>query len=136
MGTKKEPKTGRGANRAAGRGSRPLTPQSPKTPSTPTTPSAGRNENNEKKEIQKILEKLERLDKIDESISAQETKVSQMSDSLELMNVKCKENKSVCNRVREESAGIKAQVKVHGTRLADIESKIELLRERKEENHS
>ena len=127
VGDKKdEPKLGRSAPR--GRQPLPDTPKTPKSPRTPETPDKG------KTDMQIILEKLGKLDKIDESITAQETAVTQLTEKLESINAECRVNKETVNEVKSETAGVKAQVRVHGTRLADIEDKIEFLERERRRN--
>ena len=124
-GKKDEPKSGRGG----ARGGRPPIRSPPGTPKTPKTPG-----NEEKTDMQKILEKLGKLDKIDDSITAQESAVTQLTEKLETINSRCDENKEAVNEVKAESAGVKVQVKIHGTRLAEIEWKVELLERERRRN--
>ena len=120
-------------------GTRPSTPQSPRTPLKPLTPSSTKGQetgaaDHDKSDIQKILKKLDKLDKIEESMTVQETAVTQITDKLGQMNTKCEDNERDCKQVREETAGVKIQVKVHGMRLTEVEHKVELLKRERRRN--
>ena len=125
-GSKEDPKGVRGSLR----GSRLPAPLHPKLPITPE-----RNERTEEKsDMQKILDKLGKLDKIDDSITAQEFAMGQLTEKIGQIKNNCDEAVEVSKQVKEETADMKAQVKIHGTRLADIEEKIEFLERERRRN--
>ena len=100
-------------------GSRELPKTPDKTPTKPTPASVSEN-------IAKILSKLDTLD------TKIETTNTQVREGFEGNNEKTDRLSEDCAKVKVTTDGLKTQVTVHGTRLTDLEAKVEQLeRERR-----
>ena len=90
------------------------------------TDSKSNDNNTDSANIAKILTKLDTLDDKIES-----TKIH-LSERIEGSNAKAEETAKECAKVKVATTGLKQQLSVHGTRLGDLEAKIEQLeRERR-----
>ena len=115
--------------------------KSPKTPSSPNVGSKGTTDGGKTKEsdIQKVLDRLDKVkesleSKIDASILSQEFSAKQLSDKVEKVEKANSKVDEKCDIASEDRMGIKAQLKVHGTRLLEIEEKIEQIEREKRRN--
>ena len=115
--------------------------RSPKTPLTPDNgDSRGAGGNKPKgPDIQKVLDRLDTIEvslqtKIEASIQSQEFSAKQLSDKIEKVEVANDKVHQKCDTADEERAGIRAQLKVQGTRLQEIEEKIEQIEREKRRN--
>ena len=83
-------------------------------------------------DTQKVLDRLDKIEKsleakIDASIQSQEFTSKQLTDKIDKFEVANTQVHNKINAVKGENAGIKAQLKVHGTRLLELEDRIKLI---------
>ena len=92
-------------------------------------------------DIQKVLDRLDTIEnglesKIDASIQSQEFTAKQLTDKIDKTEVSNKQAHAKCDKLEESSMGVKAQLKVHGVRLHELEDKIELIERERRRNIS
>ena len=98
---------------------------------------AGAEAKKEVGDIQKVLDKLDKVkecleNKIDDSIRSQEFSAKQLTNKIEKVEVANSQVDAKCDELKQSNIGVKAQLKVQGTRLQELEDKIEQLeRERR-----
>ena len=92
---------------------------------------AGRGAKSESaKDIQTVLDRLDKIEKsleakIDNSIQSQEFAAKQLTDNIKKVESSTLQAHEKSDKLAEESIGIKAQLRVHGTQLLEREKEEE-----------
>ena len=90
-------------------------------------------------DIQKVLDRLDTIEvslqtKIDASIQSQEFTAKQLTDKIKKVEDANEQARAKYEKLEESDMGIKAQLKVQGTRLHEIEDRIEQLERERRRN--
>ena len=90
-------------------------------------------------DIQKVLDRLDKIEesleaKIVASIQSQEFTSKQLSDKITNVEIANSQAHAKCDKVEEDSKGIRVQLKVHGSRLQELEDRIELIERERRRN--
>ena len=118
------------------------TPKSPRSPlATMSQPSSvGRNAKpGLGGDVQKVLDRLDNVKesleaKIDASIQSQEYTAKQLTDRITKIEESNSQAHTKFEKLNEDNTGVSAQLKVHGTRLNELEDKIEQIERERRRN--
>ena len=110
----------------------------PKMAASPRTPSGG-SQKKEPSDLQRVFDKLDSLEsrlesKLDDAIKSQEVNSSNMSERVGKSEEQGLVLDEKVSALKEDTEGIRMQVKVQGARLVDIEDKIERIEREKRRN--
>ena len=110
-------------------------PSSMPRPSTPGTPKAGV-DHKDHTDTQRVLDRLDKIEislesKIDDAIKGQELAASILGDRITKADEKVLVQTEQISALKDNACGVKVQLKVHGTRINEIEEKIERIEREK-----
>ena len=119
----------------SGVGTRASKPSNIPRSATPGTPKMG-SEKKDPTDLQRVLDRLDSIEgsleaKIDNVIANQELATNNLNERIKKTEDGALVQTERVSALKDESCGVKVQLKVHGARLADIENKIERLEREK-----
>ena len=117
------------------RGSKPSSIPRPGTPGTPKMGDVQR----DPRDTQRILDRLDSIEdaleaKIDDAIKSQEIATGNLGDRVTKIEKDSLVQAEHVGALKDDTCGVKVQLKVHGARITDLEDKIERLEREKRRN--